>query len=94
VTVVVSFQIGRKVVTQIRIKEKDYDQKEKGNAELDTLLKGISLPWIDQRNKHCALPGVVEKARTKVSSERDARFFFRYLDRWIDLSFYSDIFCN
>jgi hypothetical protein len=41
VTVVVSFRIGRKAITRIRIKEKDHDQKEKGNAELDTLLKGI-----------------------------------------------------
>jgi hypothetical protein len=65
--------LGCHLAPLIRIKEKDHDQKEKGNAKLDTLLKGISLPWIDRRKKHCALPGVVEKARAKVSSERDAR---------------------
>lgn len=67
--------LGCHLAPLIRIKEKDHDQKEKGNAELDTLLKGISLPWVDRRipTKLCALSGVVEKARPKVSSERDAR---------------------
>jgi hypothetical protein len=51
----------------IKIKEKDHDQEEKGNVEHDTMLKGINLSWVDQRMKHCALLGVVKKARAKVS---------------------------
>nr|ABA99224.1 translation initiation factor IF-1 family protein [Oryza sativa Japonica Group] len=68
------FKIGVQIIPQIQklkwgiAANKDTtltSKKSLTDAELDTLLKAISLPWIDRRKKHCALPGVVEKARAK-----------------------------